>query len=39
MYAVSGVLERLDDFDFNLDDGLDSDFDRGGMGTVEGGLQ
>ena len=31
MYTVSGVLEQLDDFDFNLDDGLDSDFGRRGV--------
>ena len=31
MYTVSGVLEQLDDFDFNLDDGLDSDFGQRGV--------
>ena len=29
MYTVSGVVERLDDLDFDLDDGLDSYFGRG----------
>ena len=31
MYTVSSVVERLDDFDFDLDDGLDSDFGREGV--------
>ena len=31
MYSVSGVVERLDDFDFDLDDGLDSNFGREGV--------
>ena len=31
MYTVSSVVERLDDFDFDLDDGLDSDFGREGL--------
>ena len=31
MYSVSGVVERLDDFDIDLDDGLDSDFRREGV--------
>ena len=31
MYTVSGVVERLDDLDFDLDDGLDSDFGREGV--------
>ena len=31
MYTVSGGVERLDDFDFDLDDGIDSDFGREGV--------
>ena len=31
MYIVSGVVERLHDFDFDLDDGIDSDFGREGV--------
>ena len=30
-YTVSSVVERQDDFDFDLDDGLDSDFGREGV--------
>ena len=31
VYTVSGVLERLDDFDYDLGDGLDSVFGKGGV--------